>query len=156
LYVARALISLSPTMRAILHQLPTAVCVAALTVTAATAQNSSQPEPGDVIQSVPPPVSQKPELPPLNITDDQRAKIKQVLRTKNTEVTFQLKTTKPAQSFDPALGAKIPTGLKAHSLPPPLIYEMPALKQYTYLKFKGQVLIVNPMTGKIADMFSET
>ena len=33
---------------------------------------------------------------------------------------------------------------------------MPALKRYTYLKLKGQVLIVNPMTGKIVDMFSET
>ena len=113
-------------------------------------------QPGYVIQSVPPSVSQKPELPPLNLTDDQRAKIKQVLSTKNTEVTFQRKTTKPAQSFNPAMGAKIPTGLKAHSLPPPLIYQMPTLKHYTYLKFKGQVLIVNPMTGKIVDMFSET
>jgi hypothetical protein len=33
---------------------------------------------------------------------------------------------------------------------------MPALKRYTYLKFKGQVLIVNPMSGQIADMFPET
>lgn len=143
-------------MRAIFQQLPTAVCVTALMVAAATAQNSSNSQPGDVIQSVPPPISQKPELPPLNLTDDQRAKIKQVLKTENTEVTFQLKTTKPAQSFDPAVGAKIPTGLKAHSLPPPLIYEMPVLKRYTYLKFKGRVLIVNPLTGKIVDMFSET
>jgi len=31
----------------------------------------------------------------------------------------------------------------------------PALKQYTYLKFKGQVLIINPMTGKIVDIFPE-
>jgi hypothetical protein len=143
-------------MPLILHQLPMALCVAAFIVTAAAAQNSSNPQPGDVIQSVPPPVSQKPKLPPLNLTDDQRAKIKQILSTKNTEVTFQLKATKPAQNFDPAVGAKIPTGLKAHSLPPPLIYEMPVLKHYTYLKFKGQVLIVNPMTGKIVDMFSET
>jgi hypothetical protein len=49
-----------------------------------------------------------------------------------------------AESFEPTIGAKIPSGLKAHALPPPLIYEMPALKRYTYLKFKGQVLIVNP------------
>ena len=118
-------------MRSFLHQLPTALCASALALTAAAAQNNSNSEPGAVIQSVPPPVSQKQQLPPLNLT-------------------------KPAQSFDPMVGAKIPTGLKAHSLPPPLIYEMPALKRYTYLKFKGQVLIVNPMTGKIVDMFSET
>ena len=143
-------------MRNILYQLPIVVCVAVFAVTATTAQNSNKSQPGDVILSTPPPVSQNPVLPPLNLTDDQRAKIRQVLSTKNTEVTFQLKTTKPAQSFNPAVGAKLPTGLKANSLPPPLIYEMPVLKRYTYLKFKERVLIVNPMTGKIVDMFSET
>jgi hypothetical protein len=33
---------------------------------------------------------------------------------------------------------------------------MPTHKHYTYLKLKGHVLIVNPMSGKIVDMFSET
>jgi len=143
-------------MRSFLTRLPVALCVSALAVTAAAAQSSGNSHSGDVIQSVPPPVSQKPQLPPVNLTDDQRAKIRQVLSTRNTEVTFQLKTTKPAQSFEPMVGAKVPMGLKAHSLPPPLIYEIPALKHYTYLKLKGQVLIVDPMTGKIVDMFSET
>jgi hypothetical protein len=143
-------------MRPFLRQLPAALCVFTLAVTTAAAQSSGNPQPGDVIQSVPPPVSQKPKLPPLNLSDDQRARIKHVLSSQNTEVTFQLSTTKPAQGFDPKVGAKIPTALKAHSLPPPLIYEMPALKRYTYLKLKGRVLIVNPMTGTIVDMFSET
>jgi len=144
---------LAEPMRSLLHQLPAVLCLSTLAATAAAAQRSGNP--GDVIQSVPPPVSQKPQLPPINLTDDQRAKIKQVLMTQNTEVTFQLKTTKPAKSFDPTVGAKIPTALKPHSLPPPLIYEMPALKRYAYLKLKGQVVIVNPMTDKIVDMFSE-
>jgi hypothetical protein len=30
------------------------------------------------------------------------------------------------------------------------------LEAYTYIKFKHQVLIVNPMTRKIVDMFSES
>ena len=38
---------------------------------------------------------------------------------------------------------------------PPLIYQMPELKRYTYLKFKRQVLIINPMTRTIVDMFPE-
>ena len=80
--------------------------MAVFVVTAAAGQDRSNSQPGDVIQSVPPSVSQKPKLPPLNLTDDQRAKIKQVLSTKNTEVTFQLKTTKPAQNFDPGAGAR--------------------------------------------------
>ncbi len=58
---------------------------------------------------------------------------------------FGLKTNKSAQSLAPAVGAAIPGMLKAHALPPPLTYE-----------FKGQVLIINPMTRKIVDMFAET
>jgi hypothetical protein len=143
-------------MRHFVHQALAALCAAGLAATAAAAQNRGSAQPGDVVQSIPPPVSQNPQLPQLNLTDQQRAKIKQVLRTKNTEVSFGLKTNKPAQSFDPTVGATVPAALKAHSLPPPLIYEMPTLKRYTYLKFKGQVLIINPMTHKIVDIFSET
>jgi len=91
--------------------------------------------------------------PPLSLSDDQRAKIKQVLASHYTQVTFALKTTQSARGFNPAIGARLPPGLKTYALPPPLIYEMPKLKRYTYLKFKGQVLIVNPMDSKIVDMF---
>ena len=142
-------------MRFILPLLFSALCAASFATPAMAAGNGNASQPGAVIQSVPPPVAQNPSPPPLQLSDQQKAKIKQVLQGKNTEVTFSLKTTKPAQSFNPTIGAKIPSGLKAHALPPPLIDEMPALKQYTYLKFKGQVLIINPMTGKIVDMFPE-
>ena len=111
---------------------------------------------GAVKQSIPPPVSQNPSVPPLNLSADQRAKIQQALRAENTEVGFGTKATKPTQSFNPSVGATIPASLKPHTLPPPLIYEMPVLKRYTYLKFKHQVLIVNPMTRKVVDMFPET
>jgi len=143
-------------MRYFAHQLLVAPCLAAVMITAAAAQDRGAAQSGDVVQSGAPPVSQNPHLPPLNLTDEQRAKIKQVLSTKDTEVSFGLKTSKPTQSFEPAVGAKIPAALKPHALPPPLIYEMPTLKRYGYLKFKGQVLIVNPMTRTIIDMFSET
>ena len=120
--------------------------------TTAVGQTENQ---GAVMQSVPPPVSQKLTVPPLHLSDAQRSEIQQALRGENTEVTFGTKTTKPTQRFNPAVGAKIPTALKPHSLPPPLIYQMPELKRYTYLKFKHQVLIVNPMTRQIVDMFPE-
>jgi hypothetical protein len=142
-------------MRHFVHQTLPALCLAVLMATAAAAQNLSTSQRGDVIQSVPPTVSQNPQLLQLNLTDNQRAKIKKVLSTKNTEVSFGLKTSNPAQSFDPAVGAKIPAALKPHALPPPLIYEIPTLKRYSYLKFKGKVLLVNPMTRKIVDMFPE-
>lgn len=110
---------------------------------------------GAVEQTIPPPVAQNPQLPPLHLSDDQRAKVRQALSGVNSEVEFQQKSTKSAQSFAPAVGAKIPKGLHPHALPTPLTQEVPALKRYTYLKFKQQVLIVNPMSRKIVDMFPE-
>ena len=142
-------------MRSILPLLFAALCATSFAAPAMATGNGGASQPGAVIQSVPPPVVQNSSPPPLQLSDQQKAKIKQVLQGENTEVTFSLKTTKPAQSFNPMIGAKIPSSLKAHSLPPPVIHEMPALKQYTYLKFKGQVLIINPMTGKIVDIFPE-
>ena len=116
-------------MRSILPLLFTALCTLSFAEWATAAENGSASQPGAVIQSVPPPVAQNPSPPPLQLTDQQKAKIKQVLRGENTEVTFSLKTTKPTQGFNPTIGAKIPSALKAHTLPPPLIYEMPAIKQ---------------------------
>jgi len=113
------------------------------------------PGSGAVEQTIPPPVSQDAKPPPLHLSDDQRAKIQQVLKGENTEVQFSLKSNKPAESFQPSVGAKIPAGLHPHTLPPPLLAEMPALKHYTYLKFKQQVLIVDPMSRKIVDLFAE-
>ncbi|MBO0712419.1 MAG: hypothetical protein J2P47_14205 [Acetobacteraceae bacterium] len=110
---------------------------------------------GAVEQTIPPPVTQNPALPPLHLSDDQRARIRQALNGVNSEVGFQLKSNQPAQAFAPSIGAKIPSGLHPHTLPPPLLADMPVLKRYAYLKFKGQVLIVNPMSRKIVDMFSE-
>jgi len=110
---------------------------------------------GAVEQTTPPPVRQNPALPPLHLSDDQRARIRQALNGVNSEVDFQLKSNKPAQGFAPSVGAKIPSGLHPHTLPPPLLADMPVLKRYTYLKFKGQVLIINPMSRKVVDMFSE-
>ena len=132
--------------------------VVCLTPPAAIAQNNQKnpSHSGDVIQSIPPPISQKTTPPPLDLSDDQRAKIKQVLQGQDTQVTFGLKSTQAAKNFNPTVGATVPSNLKTYALPPPLIYEMPKLERYTYLKLKGQVLIVNPMTSKIVDMFPAT
>lgn len=116
---------------------------------------SAEGQAGAVVQSVPPAVSQHQAVPPLHLSDAQRAKIRQAVGAKDTEVTFTLKATKSAESFLPAVGASIPKALKPHPLPRPLVYEIPELKRYTYLKLKNQVLIVDPMTRKIVDMFPE-
>jgi hypothetical protein len=121
-------------------------------IATAAAQPANQ---GAVVQSVPPPVSQNAPVPPLHLSDAQRNQIQQALRGENTEVTFGTKTTKPTESFNPTVGAKIPASLKPHTLPPPVLSQMPELKHFTYLKFKHQVLIVDPMSRKVVDMFPE-
>jgi len=126
-----------------------------LAAAAAVPALAAGPGSGAVEQTIPPPVAQNPKPPPLQLSADQRAKIQQVLKGENTEVQFSLKSNKPSQGFQPSVGAKIPAGLHPHTLPPPLLAEMPVLKRYTYLKFKQQVLIIDPMSRKIVDMFPE-
>jgi len=101
-------------------------------------------------------VSQNPKLPKLNLTNAQREQIRKGVLTEHTEVEFQLKSTKNAKGFTPKVGAKLPKGVAGHSLPQPVLAELPKLRDYKYVKLKDQVLIVNAMTKKIVDVFSET
>jgi len=139
-----------PRSRHVLHHALLAGAV--LAATAAIAQRG----PGSVEQSIPPAVSQKPQVPPLHLSESQRAKIRQALSRENTEVTFSLKTQQPAKNLEPKVGATVPRALKLHALPEPLAAEMPVLKHYGYLKLRHQVLIIDPMSRRIVEMFAET
>lgn len=101
-------------------------------------------------------VQQNPSLPKLNLTNVQREQIRRVVLTEHNEIEFQLPATKPAKDFIPAVGAALPKGIKAQSLPAPVLSHLPELRDYMYVKLKDQVLIVNGMTNKIMDMFPET
>jgi hypothetical protein len=101
-------------------------------------------------------VPQTPSLPKLTLTNVQREQIRKAVLTEHNEVEFRLKSTKAAKDFTPSVGAKIPKGVKAQSLPPVVLSQMPQLRDYMYVKLKNQVLIVNGMTNKIVDMFPET
>jgi hypothetical protein len=94
--------------------------------------------------------------PPLHLTEAQRAQIQEAVRYEDTTTTFQLKATKGAKDFEPKIGETIPKGVVGQALPRPLIYSIPELKQYMYVKMKHEILIVNPMTKTIADLFPET
>jgi hypothetical protein len=135
-------------------------CVAMVTVcisvSRADAEDRNTANPGAMTQSTSPTAAQKPSLPPLALSQAQRERIRQAVSSEDTEVSFALKSAKAAESFEPSVGAKVPGALKLHPLPRPLTYQMQPLKRYTYIKFKHQVLIVNPMTRKIVDMFSES
>jgi len=127
-----------------------AVAVCAALVLAATAAGQNPPT---STAANPPPAQAS--VPPLHLTDAQREQVRAALRDRHTSVSFNLKSAKSAESFEPAVGAKLPKGITAHALPPPVIYDLPVLKQYKYVKFKDQVLIVNPMTKQIVDLFAQ-
>jgi len=101
-------------------------------------------------------VSQKPSLPKLNLTNQQREQVRRTVLTEHNEVEFRLKATRAAKDFYPAVGATLPKGVKAHSLPTRVLSQIPQLRDYMYVKMKDQVLIVNGMTNRIVDKFSET
>ncbi|MBV9532004.1 MAG: hypothetical protein JO283_13270 [Bradyrhizobium sp.] len=122
-----------------------------------TAISLAQPNPrGAVELSNGTRLEQNPSLPNLTLTNIQREQIRKTVLTEHNEIEFRLKSTKPAKDFTPAVGAALPKGVKAQSLPTPVLWQLPQLRDYMYVKMKGQVLIVNGMTNKIVDMFSET
>ncbi len=97
----------------------------------------------------------KPDLPPLHLSAAQQQQIRAAVADQDTETTFQLKSTKSLKDFVPKTGGKIPPSMPAHALPSKLTQKLPQLADYKYIKVKGQVLIVNPMTKKIIDVFAE-
>jgi hypothetical protein len=38
----------------------------------------------------------------------------------------------------------------------PLAGQLPQLERFTYLKFKNEILIINPMSRQVADIFPES
>jgi hypothetical protein len=58
------------------------------------------------------------------------------------------------EGFALAIGAKVPvpSKLPEHPLPRPLVYAIPALKNYYYVQLDDTVLIVDPMTNNVAEI----
>jgi Protein of unknown function (DUF1236) len=100
------------------------------------------------------PIPVRPSVPPpLQLSDAQRAQIRAAINQEHTEMSAdEFKKMKSAASFEAALGAKLPKGILAHALPQVLTDELPSLKEYDYVKFHDQILIVNPVTTEIVNM----
>jgi len=92
----------------------------------------------------------------LHLTEAQRQKVRAVVADDKTDVTFKDDATKADKDFTPSLGATIPAKLPMQAMPPALSAELPMLADFSYIKMKGQILIVNPMSKKILDMFAVT
>ena len=133
-----------------LHRLAIAGATAGYMVLAVSVPATAQ---GTGTAASPPP--DHPSVPPaLQLTDPQRAQIRAALDQEHSDVSFA--TAKSAASAKPEVGARLPKGVTAHPLPRPLIYELPVLREYKYVKFRDQILIVNPVTNEIVDLFPQS
>jgi hypothetical protein len=130
-----------------------AVALMALAQAAPAAQNNPQTNAGGISLSKGGTVPPTANLTPLHLTDAQRTQVRQALAGHQTQVEFTSKKTKPAKDFTPAVGATLPTGVTAQPLPGAVTQKIPQLADYTYVKMKDQVLIVNGMTHKVVDVF---
>ena len=101
------------------------------------------------------PVPQNVKPPALKLTDQDRQKIRDALTTTNDQITLSKKATQAEKDFKPAVGAKVPSGFdkKSDALPQDLVRQIPALKEYSYLLYNNQIMIVDPMSKKVVDMF---
>jgi hypothetical protein len=81
---------------------------------------------------------------PLALTEAQRQRVIAAVSKEDT-------LDKLPPDFQPAIGAKIPPQKKlaAHPLPRPLVYEIPALKQYYYARLPQRVLIIDPTKKEV-------
>jgi hypothetical protein len=139
----------------------------------ATAQQAGQeplPKPGleALQQPAPPPAPQassdfaadtlsdgtvvpnRPTPAKLQLSDAQRAQIRAAVNTRSSEIDFPLGTAEAAKAFQPALGMGVPATMDGQTLPIALTDLIPALKDYVYLKFSDQAVIVDPMSRKVA------
>jgi hypothetical protein len=134
----------------------TIVAAVAIILTSSVTSSAQSNAQGAVELSNGTKVPQNSSLPTLNLTNMQRESIRKAVLIEHNEVEFRLKATKAAKDFNPVVGATIPKGVKAQSLPTAVLSQMPELRDYMYVKMKDQVLIVNGMTNKIVDIFPET
>ncbi len=87
--------------------------------------------------------------PPLQLTEAQRQRVVEAVSKEDT-------LNKPLPDYRPVVGAQAPKSAQApaNPLPRPLVYEIPALKQYYYVRLPDTVMIVDPMTNKIVDLMT--
>ena len=100
-----------------------------LAATAAAQDNNSTIQPHELLSK---------QKPPLQLSDQQRAKIQEALVTAHS-------AQKAPDNFEPKVGAKVPNKLKLDPMPAPLINEEPVLKQYDFVKLEKDILVVDPM-----------
>jgi len=79
---------------------------------------------------------------PLQLNDQQRSAIQDVLETENSQ-------QKTPSKFEPKVGETLPGTVKVDAMPARLIQREPSLKQYGYAKLSENVLVIDPMKKTI-------
>ena len=133
-----------------------AAAAALLAIVAATPAAAQSNASGAVELSNGAKVGQKVTLPKLSLSNAQREQIRKAVASQNSDVEFRLKAVKKAKDFTPQVGAKLPKGVKPLGLPGAVLAKLPQLGDYGYVTMKNQVLLVDALTMKIVDVFSET
>lgn len=85
------------------------------------------------------------EAPPLQLTEQQRMAI---VAAVSAEDTYQ----RTPANFEPRIGADVTKEIKPHPLPRPLVNVMPDLKHYYYAKLDQNVLLIDPLSMKVAEV----
>jgi hypothetical protein len=89
------------------------------------------------------PVKAELSKPSLELSQEQQqAVIEAVLDRKSHQPT--------PPEFKPAVGAAVPKAVNIHGLPRPLVYEVPALKEYAYAHLDREVVIIDAIGLKVA------
>ena len=105
-------------------RVPTIIAVLAITLGGTIPSLAQQNVKGAVELSNGTKVPQNPSLPKLNLTNMQREQIRKTVLTEHNEVQFRLAATKSAKDFTPAVGATLPKGITALSLPTPVLSQI--------------------------------
>lgn len=85
------------------------------------------------------------DKPPLQLSEQERAAVREAI---SLEHMYQRTPGK----FEPRVGATITSAVKPHPLPRPLVYDVPVLKQYGYAKLDNNIVIIDLMSMKVADV----
>lgn len=97
-------------------------------------------------------VPQTVALPTRDLTYEQREEIRQALLTEHADAEIQLASD--TSGFVPEVGARLPEGVTAYSLPRPMLTGLPRLREFTYVLMNHDALIVQASTGAIVDTFA--
>jgi hypothetical protein len=85
------------------------------------------------------------QKPALNLTDEQKKAV--------VEAVVERKAHQPTpKEFKPELGARLPRTVEIHSMPPRLVTEVPALKEYMYAHLDRDIVIVDALQKKVVGL----